>query len=602
MYQRRAITLLNSLLNSLSKFAAPLSLVFLISTPGLLAQDADRQAQLEENQARAQELLDTFKNSADAGQVYVNDGDFDNAILAYSQALKIAKQFEELSNQQGALNNQWTNLAIPSTLSARAKAFAGAKEYQAALKDYKEVLDSQEKNLPALIGRGQLFLELNALEPALVDFQTAIEEDRTNFEIVLGLGTAQVLSGQVTAGAINLRRAIQLSGIEADDFDAYLDSMNEEQRADLIARKFQKLFRLRGQAVASQQEFEEGLADIQRSLKIDPNDHETYFAQGTILLQAEQYVPSLQAIQKSIESYVPDDDGMPYSQGYLTKAAVHLEYAKNTEDEALKKRNYEAIVKDCDTLLALLEGPDTTTVALAEEATLEDSLELAGHAGGHEHAEGHDHAEGHNHAEGHDHAAVGNAKKFDSSSLAAPRAAAYYSRGVALRMMEQWGDAIHSFSQAIDNNPDLGEAYFRRGICFHYIDEDDLAIADFELTAVIDFEDPRARLWQGFSYAKVGKLYESVRAFSQAIEQSERFTPAYINRGLVYMQIGELGQAVEDFNEAIRMEPVEAEHYFKRGLAYAMLDNHEAAQRSFRSALRFNPNHVGAKRRLGQSG
>ena len=193
-------------------------------------------------------------------------------------------------------------------------------------------------------------------------------------------------------------------------------------------------------------------------------------------------------------------------------------------------------------------------------------------------------------------------KKFNQAALAGPRANAYYYRGVAQRMMEEWSAAIDSFSQAIDNNPDLGEAYFRRGICFYFIDEDDLAISDFELAAVIDFEDPRARLWQGFSYSKVGNWYEAVRAYSKAIEQSERFTPAFINRGLAYLQLGEHQRAVEDFNEAIRLEPAEAEHYYKRGVAYQLMGNRPAGERSFRTALELNPEHEGARRRMGQRG
>ena len=365
-------------LNNILKPFALLCVAGLLSVASVSAQELSQQERLEEAQARQQELIQRFKDSAEAGQVHVNNGDFDNAILAYSQALQIAKQFEASYQKQGALQNEFTDVAIPQLLAARAKAFAGAKEYEPALKDYKEVLDVQDKNLPALIGRGQLYLDLGAVEAAYADFQKAMEEDRTNHDILFGFGTAQVLAGQMAAGAKNLERAMQLSGIETDDFDSYLKNMSDEERAELVSRKFQKLFRLRAQALAGQQKYSEGLADIERSLMVDPDDHETYFMRAIIYLQAEQYEESIAATQEAIDHFEPGEDGLPYTQGFLTQATIQMEAAKKAETPEAKQRLYQAVVEGCDALLALLEGPETTTEARTEKATLKDSLELAG--------------------------------------------------------------------------------------------------------------------------------------------------------------------------------------------------------------------------------
>ena len=100
---------------------------------------------------------------------------------------------------------------------------------------------------------------------------------------------------------------------------------------------------------------------------------------------------------------------MPFVQGYLTKAAIHIELGKTTGDEELRKQTYQDAITDCTTLVKLLpETPEATPA----------------------------------------------------------KAAIYHTQGVAERLLGEIGDAIKSFSEAISLNPELGESYFRRGICF----------------------------------------------------------------------------------------------------------------------------------------
>jgi Flp pilus assembly protein TadD len=180
------------------------------------------------------------------------------------------------------------------------------------------------------------------------------------------------------------------------------------------------------------------------------------------------------------------------------------------------------------------------------------------------------------------------------------RAAALHGRGIGERMKGDLGKAIKSFTEALELSPDLAETYFRRGICFHLIGEDKMAISDFVQSANlnIDQPDPRANLWEGFTHAKMGNYLEAVRAYGNAIAASDRYTPAYVNRGLAYMQLEEFEKAIADFNEAIRLEPTQAEHYYKRGIAFARLGDNEKAAASFASAIQFNDKHADAKRRL----
>jgi tetratricopeptide (TPR) repeat protein len=253
------------------------------------------------------------------------------------------------------------------------------------------------------------------------------------------------------------------------------------------------------------------------------------------------YPEAVEALTQSIQHYVPKDPetNEPYIQGYLTLAATHMEVGKLAEEAAAKQQAYEAALADCDTLLEQLG---------------------------------------------------------DSPIYGAARAATEFRRGVAFRMMGQLGDAVNALTEAINLNPELAEAYFRRGICFYYINEDQLAVADFVKAASIAYDDPRIRLWEGFTLARMGDYWEAIRAYGLAIAESDRYVQAYVNRGLTYMTIEDYDKAIDDFEEAIRLEPTVAGHYFKRGIAYERLGNHQRAADSFTNAARFDENFLAAYR------
>jgi tetratricopeptide (TPR) repeat protein len=376
-----------------------------------------------------------------------------------------------------------------------------------------------------LIGRGEMRLELGAADLALADFQQAVEKQRDNARALFGLGKAYALLGGGDRAVRPLTR--------------YLESPDKDEE------KLAEAYRLRGQSYAALGKMPEAMQDIQESLKINPDDYQTYAVLAAIMYRQQDFVNALRAITVSIEKYVPDPENpQPYVQGYLTKTSILIDLGDLVPSEETKYQVYEAAVHESDLLLQQL----------------------------------------------------GEAPQY-----AAIRSAALFGRGVALRLQGNLDDAIDSLSQAIQLNPESAEAYFRRGICYFSIGEERLALADFKQAGIIGIDDPRARLWEGMTYTKKGDLYDAVRAYGQAIAESDRYVPAYVNRGLTYIQLGQFDKAIDDFNEAIRMEPTAAPHYFKRGLAYAELGDPEKAADSFASAIELNNKYVPAYQHMARA-
>ena len=288
-----------------------------------------------------------------------------------------------------------------------------------------------------------------------------------------------------------------------------------------------KRYRLRATGYAGTFKTQKAIDDLNKAISLNPDDHESYFTLGIVHLRDEKYQDAVEELTKAIEHYKPKEgqEDVPYVQGYLTSPRPTSSSARTLK----------------------------TTKPLARPRTKQPPT-----------------------------TATSCYKQLDkrTRNMLQARAAALFSRGVAERMLGDYGAAIRTFSQAIELNPELGDAYFRRGICFHMLNENKMAISDFEQAAHISYDDPRAELWAGFTYAKLGDYHKALRAYGDAIAASDRYTPAYANRGLAYWALGEYDKAIADFNEAIRLDPTKAEYYYKRGLAYEKLKDYKKASES----------------------
>ena len=398
--------------------------------------------------------------------------------------------------------------------------------------------------------RAQAFAGQREFEASEAEFKKVLDQDATYLPALLGRGKMRL-----EAQANDLAMQDFQSALEQDrgNVDALFGLgkcyalLGGYQQAikpltTVIAKddKNAEAYRYRALAYAGVAKYKQAHEDIDKSIQLDPEPYETYFAQGTISLHEEKFEDGAKAMAEAIKRYKPKGDSdEPYAQGYLTKAATLVEAAKVEKDPAKKQAQLKEAVADCDVLLAQLG--DVPTYATAKSAT-------------------------------------------------------EFRKGVCQRMMGQLGEAVKSLTEAIKLNPDLAEAYFRRGICFFEMEEADLALADFEKASTLAYEDPRSRLWEGFTQAKLKNYYEAIRAYGQAIAESDRYTPAYVNRGLAYMMVGDYAKALTDFNDAIRIEPTESDHYFKRGLVYEKLGKNQEAADSFTSAIKFNDKNVEAYR------
>jgi len=407
-------------------------------------------------------------------------------------------------------------------------------------------------------GRGRALTGLKEYEAALEDFNRVTDENAEFPPALLGRGKLYLELNAADRALPDFEAAIktQRTNVEAQFGlgKSYILLNQWQPGIKAITRVLEaepenaEAYRLRGMGYNGLFKLREAIADLEKAISLQPEDYESHFWLGVSHLRDEDYQAAVDEFGRAIEYYKPktEEESQPFSQAYLVRSAAYIELGKAATDEAAKKAAYQSAADEAENLLKQLDEKNPLT--------------------------------------------------------AGARAQAVYARGIAERMLGELGKAIQSFSEAIRINPELAEAYFRRGICFHLIDEDKLAILDFVEAANLSYDpDPRANLWEGFTHAKIGNYHEAIRAYGNAIAASDRYTPAYFNRGLAYLALGEYEKAIADFDDAIRLEPTDANIYFRRGQAYARLGNYQKASESFASTIRLDKKHAGAHRLMAEA-
>jgi len=163
--------------------------------------------------------------------------------------------------------------------------------------------------------------------------------------------------------------------------------------------------------------------------------------------------------------------------------------------------------------------------------------------------------------------------------------------------------AIAEFTKALTISPDMGHAYFNRGLAYAEKSEYDNALNDVqkaqevgynvdkeivyrlresvakkseydwairEMTRRLQTEPHNPLLYndRGEAHRLKGELDQAIADYSKALDLNPRLAVAYSNRGIAYRTKGELDRAIADYSKAVGIDPQFALGYYNRAKAF----------------------------------
>jgi tetratricopeptide (TPR) repeat protein len=184
--------------------------------------------------------------------------------------------------------------------------------------------------------------------------------------------------------------------------------------------------------------------------------------------------------------------------------------------------------------------------------------------------------------------AAASAEPASAKPASAEPASEAYQQGVSRLDEGDFDAAIKAFTEAIRLEPQLTDAYKRRGFAYGRKGEQEKAIADFSEAIRLAPDDAEAYRNRGVSHGMKGDHDKAIADFTVAI-RLEPNAPTYCNRSTAYFNKNDLDKAIADCTEALRLKPDCAEAYFSRGLSYGKKGDLDKAIADLTAAIRLQP-------------
>jgi len=177
----------------------------------------------------------------------------------------------------------------------------------------------------------------------------------------------------------------------------------------------------------------------------------------------------------------------------------------------------------------------------------------------------------------------------------ARRVTAYMRRGYAYDFLNRdLGKAIADYTEAIRLDPQLAEAYGRRGLAHARRGEAEQVIADLDMALHLDAEVLKPDTYQvfrsrGLAHFHRRELDAAILDHTEEIRRTPYYADGYLHRARAYLAKDDAAAAIADFSEAIRVEPFRPEGYIERGSIYLAQGDVERALADFDELIRRIP-------------
>jgi tetratricopeptide (TPR) repeat protein len=170
----------------------------------------------------------------------------------------------------------------------------------------------------------------------------------------------------------------------------------------------------------------------------------------------------------------------------------------------------------------------------------------------------------------------------------------------ARRDTNEFAQAVAAYQQAVQLNPNAGEAHHNLGLTWQAQGSNNLAIAEFAQAARVD--PKRLDSWSSLAFccAMQNRMPEAEAAFRQIVRLRPDDWGAYENLGNAVASQNKFEDAIPFYLTALKLNPNDYQTEFNLGLTYSRLGRRADAEAHYRQALRINPNYSEARRALGQ--
>jgi len=172
-----------------------------------------------------------------------------------------------------------------------------------------------------------------------------------------------------------------------------------------------------------------------------------------------------------------------------------------------------------------------------------------------------------------------------------------FEEGSRLFEEKKYDEALESFEQFLENNPQVYQIHFNIGNCYKEKNELEQAEEEFELVIekAQEEETPETIKLQAKALAGLGEIYLKREDLETAQKYFKKSLSLNSNDEILAYNVGEIfsinkmDEAIEYFKLALKIKPLWTDPYLKLGYVYLNKGNNDKALDYFEKFLEFEP-------------
>ncbi len=167
---------------------------------------------------------------------------------------------------------------------------------------------------------------------------------------------------------------------------------------------------------------------------------------------------------------------------------------------------------------------------------------------------------------------------------------AHFGKGLALRGLRRYPDAIAAFEIATSFDPQFVQAWRYHAKSLHKLERYTAALSSYQKAIELDPQNFVLHVERGDVLRNLKRYPESLASLDRAIKLKPNHPWAYKSRGGTYVALKQQSPALADFSQAIKLNPQWATAYIFRGyVQLIMLDRPDLALTDIDRAIQIDP-------------
>nr|XP_025037743.1 tetratricopeptide repeat protein 6 isoform X1 [Pelodiscus sinensis]XP_025037744.1 tetratricopeptide repeat protein 6 isoform X1 [Pelodiscus sinensis]XP_025037745.1 tetratricopeptide repeat protein 6 isoform X2 [Pelodiscus sinensis] len=321
-------------------------------------------------------------------------------------------------------------------------------------------------------------------------------------------------------------------------------------RALAINPKHFQAYLSRAAYYGSKGRYSKAILNCNEAIKIHPDSVRAYLYRGTLKYHNKTYKNAIDDLTKTID---------------LDKICILAYYNRAICYHQIK--DFKKALKDYGILLLLESSKEIVLAVLINRALLYVELEDYSNA----------------------------LEDFKEASLSDPRNSEIYQAiGICCHRLEQFEEAVNSFTQGLKLDPFFLDAYVARGNSYmEYGHEtgNTKAQKDFLKAMHLNPKCVKARICLGYNLQAFGKFQKAWNQFTVAIDIDPKCHVAYDGRAVVCLQMGDTFAAFQDINAALKLT-TSAQLLTNRGVINQFMGHLNCSMKDYQQAISINPGYA----------